>query len=66
MSSTIVHVLGNTPGAATTPAADDKDIRPFLKRERERGYAVTLDAEFAEAVEEVVRNRKPWNPTSWD
>ena len=36
------------------------------QREKERGYAITLDPEFAEAVEEVVRNREPWNPPSWD
>ena len=36
------------------------------QREKERGYAVTLDPEFATDVEEVVRNRQPWNPPSWD
>jgi hypothetical protein len=34
------------------------------QRERERGYAVTLDPDFAADVEEIVRNRKPWNPPS--
>lgn len=36
------------------------------QREKERGYAVTLDPEFAAEVEQIVRNRKPWNPSSWD
>ena len=36
------------------------------QRERERGYPITLDPDFAEAVDEIVRNRKPWNPPSWD
>ena len=36
------------------------------QRERERGYAVTLDPDFAADVEEIVRNRQPWNPPSWD
>ena len=36
------------------------------EREKERGYAVTLDPEFAAEVEEIVDNRKPWNPASWD
>jgi len=36
------------------------------QREKERGYAVPLDPEFAEEVEQIVRNRKPWNPSSWD
>jgi len=37
-----------------------------LAEQRERGYAITLDPDFAETVEEVVRNRQPWNPPSWD
>lgn len=36
------------------------------QRERERGYAVTLDPEFAAEVEHIVDNRTPWNPSSWD
>ncbi len=34
--------------------------------EQETGEAPTLDADFAADVEEIVRNRKPWNPPSWD
>jgi len=36
------------------------------QREKDRGYAVTLDPDFASDVEEIVRNRQPWNPPSWD
>jgi len=36
------------------------------QREKERGYAVTLDPDFAADVEEIVRYRQPWNPPSWD
>ena len=36
------------------------------QRERERGYAITLDPDFAADVEEIVRNRQPWNPPSSD
>jgi hypothetical protein len=36
------------------------------QREKERGYAVPLNQEFAEEVEQIVRNRKPSNPPSWD
>jgi antitoxin (DNA-binding transcriptional repressor) of toxin-antitoxin stability system len=36
------------------------------QRERERGYAITLDPDFANDVEEIVRDRQPWNPPSWD
>jgi antitoxin (DNA-binding transcriptional repressor) of toxin-antitoxin stability system len=35
------------------------------QRERECGAAV-LDPDFAEDMEEIVRNRQLWNPTSWD
>lgn len=35
-------------------------------RDKERGYEVTLDPDFAAVVEEIVNNRKPWNPSSWD
>jgi antitoxin (DNA-binding transcriptional repressor) of toxin-antitoxin stability system len=36
------------------------------QREKDRGYPVTLDPDFAADVEEIVRNRQPWNPPSWD
>jgi|HubBroStandDraft_5_1064220.scaffolds.fasta_scaffold450878_1 hypothetical protein len=36
------------------------------RRENERGYAVTLDPDFASDVAEIVRNRQPWNPPKWD
>ncbi len=32
----------------------------------ETGDAAVLDADFAADVEEIVRNRKPWNPPAWD
>jgi antitoxin (DNA-binding transcriptional repressor) of toxin-antitoxin stability system len=34
--------------------------------EEEIGQAPTLDPDFAADVEEIVRNRKPWNPPTWD
>lgn len=41
-------------------------IRLAEKRESERGYAVTLDPDYADDVEEIVRARKPWTPRPWD
>jgi hypothetical protein len=41
-----------------------ESIRLAEQRERERGYAVTLDPDFAADVEEIVANRKPWNPSA--
>ena len=31
-----------------------------MQREKERGYAVTLDEDYADDVEQIVRARKPW------
>ena len=36
------------------------------QREKKRGYAVTLDSDFAADVEKIVNNRRPWNPPSRD
>ena len=33
--------------------------------EKETGNAPVLDADFAADVEEIARNRKPWNPPTW-
>ena len=41
-------------------------IAAAAQRERERGYAVTLDPDFAADVEKIVNNRRPWNPPPWD
>jgi antitoxin (DNA-binding transcriptional repressor) of toxin-antitoxin stability system len=34
--------------------------------EEETGKAPVLDADFAEAVEEILSHRKPWNPPAWE
>ncbi len=34
--------------------------------EEETGKAPILDAEFAEDVEEILGQRKPWNPPAWE
>ena len=34
--------------------------------EEETGKAPVLDADFAEDVEEILRNRKPWTPPAWE
>jgi hypothetical protein len=36
------------------------------KHEEETGDAPVLDPDFAADVEEIIRNRKPWNPPAWD
>jgi len=32
----------------------------------ETGEPPVLDPDFAADVEEIIRNRKPWNPPKWD
>jgi hypothetical protein len=34
--------------------------------EKESGQSPVLDSDFAEDVKEIVRNRRPWNPPTWD
>ena len=34
--------------------------------EEETGKAPVLDADFAEDVEKILSNRKPWNPPAWE
>ena len=34
--------------------------------EEETGLASRLDSDFAVDVEEIIRNRQPWNPPAWD
>ena len=34
--------------------------------ERETGESPVLDPDFAADVEEIIRNRQPWNPPAWD
>jgi antitoxin (DNA-binding transcriptional repressor) of toxin-antitoxin stability system len=40
-------------------------IAPAEAHEKEAGEAPVLDPDFAADVEEIVRNRKPWNPPAW-
>jgi len=41
-------------------------IARAAQREKDRGYAITLDADYASDVEQIVRQRKPWTPRSWE
>ena len=34
--------------------------------EEETGKAPVLDADFAKDVEEILADRKPWNPPAWE
>lgn len=53
-----------------TPQAPGRTISESIAlakaHEQETGQAPTLDADFAADVEDIVRNRKAWNPPAWD
>jgi antitoxin (DNA-binding transcriptional repressor) of toxin-antitoxin stability system len=59
--------------AVVRPAGDQ--FRPRLlsesialakKHAEERGYEPRMDPQFAADLEEIIRNRKPWNPPAWE
>lgn len=52
--------------AEERPRTLSESIALAKQREDQRGYRVVLDPDFAEDVEEIVRNRQPWKPTAWD
>jgi antitoxin (DNA-binding transcriptional repressor) of toxin-antitoxin stability system len=37
-----------------------------MAHEKESGKAPVLDPDFAEDVEKILNNRKPWNPPAWE
>jgi len=67
----IVIENGTYPAAVLRAAAPlrrsiSECIALAKKHEEEIGEAPVLDPDFAADVEEIVRNRKPWNPPAWD
>jgi antitoxin (DNA-binding transcriptional repressor) of toxin-antitoxin stability system len=34
--------------------------------EAETGKAQVMDADFAEDLEKIIKDRKPWNPPAWE
>ena len=36
------------------------------QHEEEIGDSPVIDADYAADMEEIIRNRKPWNPPAWD
>jgi len=52
--------------AVPVPRTISESIEIARKHEQETGEAPVLDADFADDVAEIIRNRKPWNPPAWD
>ena len=71
LGTEVIVERNHQPVAVIHPAAPQRRtisecIALAEQRDNERGYRVTLDPEFAAGVEQIVRSRKPWNPSSWD
>ena len=41
-------------------------IELATQREKERGCAITMGEDYAADVRQIVQERKPWTPRSWD
>jgi antitoxin (DNA-binding transcriptional repressor) of toxin-antitoxin stability system len=52
--------------ARTEPPTISDLIERASQREEQRGYTVTLDEDYATDIEQIVRERKPWTPRSWE
>jgi antitoxin (DNA-binding transcriptional repressor) of toxin-antitoxin stability system len=52
--------------AVPRPWTISESIAIAAQRDKDRGYTVRLDPAFAADVEQIVGDRKPWNPSSWD
>jgi len=48
------------------PRLLSESIALAKKHAQELGYEPRMDPEFAADLEEIVRNRKPWNPPAWE
>jgi antitoxin (DNA-binding transcriptional repressor) of toxin-antitoxin stability system len=48
------------------PRSISECIALAKKYEEETGEAPVLEPDFAADVEEIIKNRKPWNPPAWD
>ena len=54
------------PSVMSSDPACSQSIALAKKHAQELGYEPRMDPEFAADLEEIVRNRKPWNPPAWE
>jgi hypothetical protein len=52
--------------AVPTRRTISESIEIARRLQEETGEAPVLDADFADDVAEIIRNRKPWTPPAWD
>lgn len=69
----VVIESGTLPVAVVRSAGDE--FRPRLlsesialakKHAEELGYEPRMDPDFAADLEEIIKNRRPWNPPAWE
>jgi len=69
----VVIESGTLPVAVVRFAGDE--FRPRLlsesialakKHAEELGYEPRMDPDFAADLEEIIKNRRPWNPPAWE
>ncbi len=68
----VVIEQNSRPVAVIKPPAQgpgrliDECIALAEQREKERGYRIALDPDFAADVEEIIAQRKPLDTSAWD
>ena len=53
-------------GGEFRPRLLSESIALAKRHAEELGYEPRMDPEFAADLEEIIRNRKPWNPPPWE
>jgi len=53
-------------GVEFRPRLLSESIALAKKHAEELGYEPRMDPDFAADLEEIIRNRKPWNPPAWE
>ncbi len=68
-------VIENGTCAVAVVRSVTGEVRPRLlsesialakKHAEDLGHEPRMDPEFADDLEEIIRNRKPWNPPTWE
>jgi len=67
----VVIESGKLPVAVLRPAEPNlrllsESIALAKKHAEELGYEPRMDQEFAADLEEIIKNRRPWNPPAWE
>jgi hypothetical protein len=61
------EVAGDVAGASSEKTRTLAELIELARRrEEERGFSIRLDDDYAADIEQVVRERKPWTPRSWE